>query len=398
MDFKARIAEMKDWLIEIRRTIHMHPELGFEEVETSKLVGHWLEKFGLEVKTGVAKTGVVGLLRGAKPGKTVAIRADMDALPIEEANDVPYRSRIKGKMHACGHDAHTTILLGVARFFSSIREQIKGNIKWIFQPAEEGGGGGKIMTEEGVLENPQVDAIFGAHVYPDLAMGQVGIHEKEGLAATDRFIIKLIGKGGHGAYPHLCKDPILAAGHMITQIHSIVGRNVPPLESAVITIGKISGGTAFNIIPDDVEIIGTVRSLTPQVREILKNRLEEEVQGVARSFGVDYQFTFNYGYPALINDPAMSRLVASVCARGFGQENVVYVKPSMGGEDFAYYLQKVPGSFFRLGCRNEQKGIVQTFHNANFNIDEDVLPFGVEVFVRLIDEFLELKIVSSSSP
>ncbi|MGB9700214.1 MAG: M20 metallopeptidase family protein [Thermodesulfobacteriota bacterium] len=394
MDLKTKIAEMKDWLVEIRRTIHMHPELGFEEVETSKLVAQWLEKFGLEVKTGIAKTGVVGLLRGAQPGKTVAIRADMDALPIEEANEVPYRSQIKGKMHACGHDAHTTILLGVARFFSSLRDQIKGNIKWIFQPAEEGGGGGKLMTEAGVLEDPKVEAIFGAHVYPDLSIGQVGIHEREGLAATDRFIIKLLGKGGHGAYPHLCKDPILAAGHMITQIHSIVSRNVPPLESAVITIGKINGGTAFNIIPDEVELIGTVRSLTPQVREILKNRLEEEVQGIARSFGIDYQFTFNYGYPALINDPAMSRLVAAVCARAIGQENVIYVKPSMGGEDFAYYLQKVPGAFFRLGCRNEKKGIVQTFHNANFNIDEDVLPFGVEVFVRIIDEFLELKIAA----
>lgn len=394
MDLKAKIAEMKDWLIEIRRTIHMHPELGFEEIETSKLVAQWLEKFGLEVKTGIAKTGVVGLLRGVQPGKTVAIRADMDALPIEEANEVPYRSQIKGKMHACGHDAHTTILLGVARFFSSLRDQIKGNIKWIFQPAEEGGGGGKLMTEEGVLEDPKVDAIFGAHVYPDLSIGQVGIHEREGLAATDRFIIKLIGKGGHGAYPHLCKDPILAAGHLITQIHSIVSRNVPPLDSAVITIGKISGGTAFNIIPDEVELIGTVRSLTPQVREILKNRLEEEVQGIARSFAIDYQFTFNYGYPALINDPTMSRLVANVCARAMGQEKVIYVKPSMGGEDFAYYLQKVPGAFFRLGCRNEQKGIIQTFHNANFNIDEDVLPFGVEVFVRIIDEFLELKIAN----
>lgn len=394
MDLKNKIAEMKDWLIEIRRTIHRHPELGFEEVRTSKLVAEWLEKFDLEVKTGIAKTGVVGLLRGAKPGKTVAIRADMDALPIEEANEVSYRSQIKGKMHACGHDAHTTILLGVARFFSSIRDQVKGNIKWIFQPAEEGGGGGQIMTEEGVLENPKVDVIFGAHVYPDLSIGQVGIHEREGLAATDRFIIKLLGKGGHGAYPHLCKDPILAAGHMITQIHSIVSRNVPPLDSAVITIGKISGGTAFNIIPDEVELIGTVRSLTPQVREILRNRLEEEVQGIARSFGIDYQFTFNYGYPALINDPNISRLVANVCARAIGQENVIYVKPSMGGEDFAYYLQKVPGAFFRLGCRNEQKGIVQTFHNANFNIDEEVLPFGVEIFVRLINEFLELKILS----
>ena len=390
---RAKIAGMKDWLVEIRRTIHMNPELGFEEVETSKLVTEWLGKFGLQVKTGLAKTGVVGLLPGGQEGKTVAIRADMDALPIEEANEVSYRSKIKGKMHACGHDAHVTILLGVAKFFSSIREQIKGNIKWIFQPAEEGGGGGKVMAEEGALENPQVEAIFGAHVFPDLQIGKVGIHEREGLAATDRFTIKIMGRGGHGAYPHLCKDPILTAGHLITQIHSIVSRNVPPLDSAVISFGRVSGGTAFNIIPDEVELIGTVRSLTPQVRELLHSRLEQVTEGVARSFGLDCRFEFDYGYPALVNDPKMSHLVAQACAKGIGKENVEFIRPSMGGEDFAYYLQKVPGSFFRLGCRNEKKGITQTFHNSNFNIDEDVLPFGVEMFVRIIDEYLGLGIV-----
>ena len=390
---RGEMASMKDWLVEIRRTIHMHPELMFEEVETSKLVSTWLEKFGLEVKAGLAKTGVSGLLRGGKEGKTVAIRADMDALPLEEATQLPYASQIKGKMHACGHDAHVTILLGVAKFFSSIREQVKGNIKWIFQPAEEGGGGGRVMVEEGVLENPKVDAIFGAHVFPDLPMGKVGIHEREGLAATDRFRIKILGKGGHGAYPHLSKDPILAAGHLITQIHSIVSRNINPLDRAVISIGRVNGGTAFNIIPDEVELWGTVRSLSPQVRERLKNRLEQTTQGVARSFDLDYQYEFEDGYPALVNDPQMSHLVASACARGIGKENVEFINPSMGGEDFAYYLQKIPGSFFRLGCRNEQKGIVHPFHSSRFNIDEDVLPFGVEMFVRIIDQYLELKLI-----
>jgi amidohydrolase len=389
---KEKIAEMKDWLIETRRTIHMNPELGFEEVETSKLVAGYLEKFGLQVKTGMAKTGVIGLLKGEKPGKTVAIRADMDALPLEEANQVSYRSKVKGKMHACGHDAHVTILLGVARLFSSMRNQVQGNIKWIFQPAEEGGGGGRVLTEEGVLENPKVDAIFGAHLFPDLKIGRVGIHEKEGLAATDRFVIKMIGRGAHGAYPHLSKDPILAAGHLITQIHSIVSRNINPLDSAVITIGKVSGGTAFNIIPDETEILGTVRSLSQKVREELKSRMEQVTQGVAKSFGVDYDFDFQYGYPALINDPEMSRLVAAACAKGIGKENVDFIRPSMGGEDFAYYLEKVPGSFFRLGCRNEAKGIVNPFHSSRFNIDEDVLPFGVEMFARIIDEYLGLKL------
>ena len=388
--FKEEIWKMKDWLVEIRRTIHMHPELGFEEVETSKLLSEWLERFGLQVKRGIAKTGVVGLLKGKEPGKTVAIRADMDALPLDEANQVSYVSKVKGKMHACGHDAHVAILLGVAKYFSSVKDQLKGNIKWIFQPAEEGGGGGRVMVEEGVLENPKVDAIFGTHVFPLLPVGKVGIYEREGLAAADRVKIKIIGKGGHGAMPHLCKDPIHAAGHVITQLHSIVSRNINPLDSAVITIGKISGGTAINIIPDEVEMLVTVRSLSPQVREELNRRMEEVVQGVARSFEMDYQYEFEYGYPVLINDPEMSRLVASACSKGIGKENVEVLMPSMGAEDFAYYLEKIPGSFFRLGIRNEKKGIIHPYHSSLFDIDEEVLPFGVEMFVRIIDQYLGL--------
>lgn len=388
---RKEIQGMKDWLVEIRRTIHMHPELGFEEVETSKLVSEWLGKFGLQVTKGWATTGVVGLLKGKEPGKTVAIRADMDALPMDEANQVPYASKIKGKMHACGHDAHVTILLGVAKLFSSNPDLLKkGNIKWLFQPAEEGGGGGRVMAEEGVLENPNVDAVFGAHVYPLLPVGKVGYYEREGLAAADRFTIKIIGKGGHAATPHLTKDPVLAAGHVITQVHSIVSRSVNPLESGVITIGRVHGGTAFNIIPDEVEFWGTVRSLSPQVRELLKTRIEEVVRGVVHSFGMDYEYNFMYGYPVLINDTEMSRLVARACAKGIGKENVEALKPSMGGEDFAYFLEKVPGSFFRLGIRNEARGIIHPYHSSLFDIDEDVLPFGVEMFTRIIDECLGL--------
>ncbi|MGD0626161.1 MAG: M20 family metallopeptidase [Thermodesulfobacteriota bacterium] len=344
---KENIYGMKDWLVEIRRTIHMNPELGFEEVETSRLVSEWLERFGLQVKRGWAKTGVVGLLQGEKGGKTVAIRADMDALPMEEANRVPYASKVKGKMHACGHDAHVTILLGVAKFFSSLREQIKGNIKWIFQPAEEGQGGGRVMVEEGVLENPKVDAIFGAHILPLLPMGKVGIFEREGLASADRFTIKIIGQGGHGAFPHLCKDPILAAGQVITQIHSIVSRNVNPLDNAVVSIGKVSGGTAFNIIPDEVQLLGTARSLNPQVREELKSRIEQVVQGVVRSYGMDYRFDYEYGYPVLINDPEMSKLVTFACAQGIGKENVVVIKPSMGGGGFCLLPREAPRVLFQ---------------------------------------------------
>ena len=389
-DLKQKVKEMKDWLVEIRRRIHMHPELGFEEIETSNLVCECLDKFGIRVKRGLAKTGILGILEGKEPGKTVAIRGDMDALPLDEANPVPYASKIQGKMHACGHDAHVAILLGVAKFFSSVRNQVKGNIKWIFQPAEEGGGGGKIMVEEGVLENPKVDAIFAAHVFPFLPIGKIGIYEREGMAASDRFSIKIMGKGGHAASPHTSRDPILAAGHLITQIHSIVSRDVNPLESAVITIGKMSGGTAFNVIPDEVELLGTVRSLSLQVREELRSRIEQICQGIAQSFGMGYRFDFEYGYPFLTNDPAMSKLVASACSKGIGEENVEVLEPSMGGEDFAYYLERVPGAFFRLGIRNESKGILHPYHSRFFDIDEEVLPFGVEMLVRVIDKYLGL--------
>jgi amidohydrolase len=389
---KEKIAGMRDWLIEIRRTIHSHPELGFEEVETSKLISAWLERFGLDVKKGVAKTGVVGLLRGGAPGKTVALRADMDALPIDEATGVPYASKIKGKMHACGHDAHVTILLGVAKFFSSIRDQVKGNIKWIFQPGEEGFGGGRVMVEEGVLEDPKVEGVFAAHVFPFLSTGKVGITEGEAMASSDKFTLRIIGKGGHGAYPHVTRDPILAAGHVITQIQSIVSRNVNPLDSAVVSFGAVHGGRAYNVIPDQVELSGTVRSLNPQVREELKSRIEQITRGVVLSLGMDYRYEFEYGYPVLTNDPQMSRLVISACSKEIGKENVEILQPSMGAEDFAYYLEKCPGAIFRLGVRNEKKGLIQPHHNALFNIDEEVLPFGVEMFVSVIDEFLGLKL------
>ena len=387
-EIKEQIAEMRDWLVEVRRAIHSHPELGFEEVETSRLVSEWLERFGLEVKKGVAKTGVVGLLRGGTPGKTVAIRADMDALPMDEATGVPYASKIKGKMHACGHDAHVTILLGVARFFSSIQDKVKGNIKWIFQPGEEGFGGGRLMVEAGVLEDPKVDAIFAAHVFPFLSTGQVGISEGKAMASSDKFTLRIIGKGGHGAYPHVTRDPILAAGHVITQVQSIVSRNVNPLDSAVVSFGAVHGGRAYNVIPDEVELNGTVRSLNPEVREQLRSRIEQIARGVVTSLGLDYHYEFEYGYPVLINNPRMSELVVSTCSRAIGKENVVILPPSMGAEDFAYFLEKCPGAMFRLGVRNEEKGLIQPHHNTLFNIDEEVLPFGVEVFVRLINEFL----------
>jgi amidohydrolase len=386
---REQIYAMKDWLTEIRRTIHRHPELMYEEENTAKLIARNLEDLGFEVKTGIAKTGVVGLLRGREEGETIAIRADMDALPVEEANQVSYASKIPGKMHACGHDAHMAILLGAAKYFSSRRNQVKGNIKWIFQPAEEGGAGAKAMMDEGVLENPRVDAIFAAHVFPEIPMGKIGVSLREGLASSDHVTIEIIGRGGHAAYPHLAQDPILAAGHLITQIHSIVSRNVPPLESAVISFGKIAGGQVYNVIPDAVELLATVRALTPEVRDLLKEKIEQICRGVSLSFGVECRLKYKYGYPALVNHEEEARLVASACGEFIGEENIVYPKPSMGSEDFAYYLEKVPGALFRLGSRNEAKGLTHSLHNSNFDIDEDILPFGVEMFVRIINRYLD---------
>ncbi len=385
--WKAQIAAMKDWLVEIRQTLHMNPETMFEEVKTAALVAEWLEKFGYPVKKGVAQTGVVGLLEGRKGGKTIALRADMDALPMDEANSVPYASKVKGKMHACGHDAHVTILLGAARFFSNQKEKVKGNIKFIFQPGEEGGAGAKKMMDEGALENPRVDAIFGLHVYPDMPTGKMGIYEREGLAATDRFKIQITGKGGHGAYPHLAKDPILAAGYLITQVHSIISRSLDPLDSGVISVCQVNGGTAFNIIPDDAELLGTIRSLTPRVQKELHCRLEQVCRGVAESFGLECRLHLDSNSPALVNDPRLARFVAEVAAQVVGKENVEFMKPVMGGEDFAFFLEKVPGCYFRLGCGNRAKGITQPLHNSRFDIDEDSLALGVEMFVRIVDRY-----------
>lgn len=389
---KEKIDQMGDWLVETRRTIHSHPELSLEEFETSKLISDCLDSLGFEVKKGMAKTGVVGLLKGIRTGRTVAIRADMDALPITEAEQVVYASKIKGKMHACGHDAHTTILLGVAKYFSTIQDKLVGNIKFIFQPAEEIGMGGKMMVEEGVLKNPKVDAIFGFHVFPNVPVGKIGVFMREGLAGADKFNIVISGKGGHGAYPHVCKDPILAASHLITQIHSIVGRNVNALDSAVVSVGVVRGGTAINIIPDEVEILGTIRCFKSEVRQNVISKIEQMARGIAFSFGMDCRFECGNGQPALINDPELSKLVVTACSKGVGKENIEILSPLMGSEDFAFYLEKCPGSFFGLGTHNEEKGIVNYLHSNLFDIDENVLTLGVEMVVRIVDEFLDLKI------
>lgn len=369
--------KIKDWLVEIRRDFHRHPEFGMEEFRTMDKIVGYLEEMEIEYTSGVANTGVVGIIRGATSGKTIALRGDMDALPIQDEKDVSYRSTIAGKMHACGHDAHMTILLGAARILNQMKSQLKGNVKLLFQPAEETVGGAKPMIQEGVMENPKVDAVFGLHVSSEIPVGEIGIKYGQMNASSDTIKIILHGKSSHGAYPHAGVDAIVLAGQVITALQSIVSRNIDPRNSAVVTLGTIQGGTQGNIIADRVELVGTVRTLDPSTREEVINRIENIVVQVAAGLGGQGQLIREEGYAALINDHDIVDIVKESGEELLGKENVISIEePSLGVEDFAYFAQEVPGAFYRLGCRNEEKGIIHDAHYCLFDIDEDCLAIG----------------------
>lgn len=374
---------IKDWLIDVRRDFHMHPEFGMEEFRTSEMIVKYLQEMGIEYKKGVANTGVVGIIRGNKAGKTVALRADMDALPIEEKNDVPYKSKVEGKMHACGHDAHMTTLLGSAKILNDMKDKLKGNIKLIFQPAEETVGGAKPMIEERVMENPKVDAVFGLHVAPELPVGKIGVKYGKMNASSDGIKITIHGESTHGAYPHSGIDAVVIASHVVVALQTIVSRNVDPRNSAVVTLGTINGGTRGNIIADKVEMIGTVRTLDPTTRKKVLNRIKETVKSVSQSLGGRGEITVNEGYAALINNDDMVEVVKKNVEELLGEENLEIIgEARLGVEDFAYFLQEAPGAFYRLGCRNEEKGIIHDGHYCLFDVDEDCLSIGVALQVK----------------
>jgi amidohydrolase len=361
-------------LVEIRRDIHAHPELGLSETRTAELIAHILSELDIEVTENVGITGVVGLLKGAKPGNTILLRADMDCLEINELNDVSYKSQTEGLMHACGHDSHTTWLLGTAMILSELRDHIKGNVKFVFQPAEESEGGADRMIKAGVLENPKVDFALGAHVWPILESGKIGLKRGSMMAAPDRFSLKILGKGGHGAEPHNTIDPIAIACQVYMSLQTIVSRKINPIDPAVISVTVFNAGTAHNIIPDRVEMMGTVRSLTPEIRAYVPGAMEKLIKGIVESNGAQYEFDYDPYYPPLINHDAGIDLVAEASANIIGAENTVMLpNPTMGGEDFSYFLEKVPGAFFVVGTKNEDKGIIYPLHNPRFNIDEDIL-------------------------
>jgi amidohydrolase len=383
-----RIEKYRDEIIRIRRDFHMNPELGNEEMRTSEIIAKTLESLGLKVKRGVAGTGVVGLLEGSGKGKTVALRADMDALPIQDLKEVEYSSRVAGKMHACGHDAHMAVLLGTAMVLSEVRDRIRGRVKFIFQPAEETTGGALRMVEEGVLEDPKVDAIFGLHVSPEIQTGWIGVRYGVANACSDTFEIIIKGRAAHGAYPDKGIDAIAVAAQLINSYQLIISRRINPLEPGVLTIGTINGGSQANIIADEVKLTGTVRTLDEDARKIILNEMETIARHICRGMGGDCEFSLVPGYPLLVNNSGMVNLVEEAAKKVVGERIIHISRPKLGVEDFAYYLQKIPGAFWRLGTGNKKRGTECIPHNPYFDIDEDALAVGVAVHVQTVLDYL----------
>ncbi|MGG4480571.1 M20 metallopeptidase family protein [Paenibacillus illinoisensis] len=371
-----------------RRDFHRHPEIGYEEVRTSGIVAEHLESLGLEVTRHVGRTGVIGLLRGETDGPTIALRADMDALPIQDQKSAEYRSQVEGKAHLCGHDAHTTILMGAAELLTGLGRPKSGNIKFVFQPAEEGLAGARAMIQDGVLENPKVDAIAGLHVTPGQDRGTVGVSKGVAFASADRLVIRVFGKGGHAARPHEGIDAIAVSAQVITALQNIASRLVDPLEPVVVTIGKITGGYMGTAIAPEVEMIGTVRTLSPTLRERMPALIEQVVSGVCASFGAGHEVVYGDGYPVVVNDHAMVDLLTETVdgldwAKGWSS-----IPPSTGGEDFAFYCEQIPGVFFRLGSGNEEERTRYPLHHPMFDLDETAMPYGVGMLSSIALEFL----------
>lgn len=390
-NFNIEANNIKDELIEIRRTLHQYPELGFEETNTSNFIKEFLRKEGIQFKE-FAGTGVCGIIEGTKEGKNnrvIGLRADIDGLPMQDKKVCSYASKVSGKMHACGHDGHTTILLGVAKLLNKNKDKFNGTVKLIFEPAEETTGGARVMIEEGVLKNPTVDVMCGLHVEETLDAGMIMVRRGTVNAASNPFTITIKGSGGHGAYPDTAIDPIVMASHVVTSLQSIVSREIKPVNPAVVTIGSIHGGTAQNIIPSEVKLGGIIRTMTNEDREFAKKRLQDIVNGVCTTFRGSADIEIEESYPCLYNDDNMVEILESSAKSIIGSENVkVQKNPKLGVESFAYFANEVPSVFYFLGIRNEEKGIVHPAHNSLFDIDEDALPIGVAIQCEVAMNYL----------
>ena len=393
VDFRKEANEIKNELIDIRRDIHMHPEVGFEEVRTSNLIKDFLKDEGIEY-ISVAGTGVCGIIRGTKEGsgKTIGIRADMDALPIQDNKVCEYKSTVKGKMHACGHDGHTTILLGVAKLLNKHKDLFSGTVKLLFEPAEETTGGASIMIKEGVLENPKVDRIIGLHVTEDLECGKIRIKKGVVNAASNPYKIKIKGSGGHGAAPSATVDPIVIGANVVSMLQTIVSREISAVNPAVITVGSFHGGTAQNIIPEEVELAGIIRTMTVEDRAFACRRLKEIAEGTAMTARGSAEVFIEESYPCLTNDDDCVDLVKNAAVKVLGEENVIEQKnPSMGVESFAYFAMERPSAFYFLGTGNKEKGTDKSAHSSLFDIDEDALPLGVAIQCQSALDYLTME-------
>ncbi len=369
----------RDDVVAIRRYLHAHPELSFEEENTSKFIGSKLNEMGIDYEVGYVKTGIVAIVKGKNPEKKViALRADMDALPIFEENDVDYRSQNEGVMHACGHDVHSSSLLGVCMILQELKDEFEGTIKFIFQPGEERlPGGASLMIEEGVLENPEPSLVFGQHVYPDLEAGKVGFRGGMYMASTDEIYVTVKGKGGHAALPHKNVDPVLIASHIIVALQQIVSRNTKPDVPCVLSFGKVTANGATNIIPDEVKLEGTFRTMDEEWRAEAHRKMVKMANGIAESMGGSCDFDIHKGYPFLVNDQLTTAAAKASAIEYLGKENVLDLDLRMTGEDFAYFTQKKPACFYRLGVRNEAKGIISGLHTSTFDVDEESLEVGM---------------------
>jgi amidohydrolase len=385
MDLKKLVTEHKDLIVKTRRDLHRIPEPAYTEKKTSTYVAGYLENEGLDLRTGIAQYGVVGVMDTGKTGKTLLIRADMDALPITEDTGLEFASTHEGAMHACGHDGHMSMVLGAATVLNKIKDSLKGTIKFLFQPAEEGPGGAKPMIEEGVMENPTVDYSVGCHLWPAIDEGTIGVKAGPLMAAMDRFDLRIIGRGGHGAMPHLCLDALEVGTQVVNALQRIVSRQINPLQPAVVTVGRFQAGSTFNVIPGEAEMCGTTRTFDRDIWKTWPERLEKIISGVCESMGATYELKYSQGYPPLLNDEDMARMVARCAETVVGQENVIEPEPTMGGEDMAFYLEKSKGCFFFLGAG--RKGCAP-IHNPRFDFNEDVLLLGVETYCRIALDLL----------
>jgi len=385
---RPAIQALQAQVVEWRRYLHQRPELGFQEQLTAAFVAQKLQEWGIEHQTEIAKTGIMATIQGHRPGPVLAIRADMDALPIQEENDIPYRSQHDGIMHACGHDGHTAIALGAAYYLAQHRDDFAGTVKIIFQPAEEGLGGAEPMIAAGVLTNPDVEAIIGLHLWNVLPLGTVGVRPGPSMAAVECFECTIQGRGGHGAIPQQTVDAVVVAAQVVNALQTIVARNVNPIDSAVVTVGELHAGTAHNVIADSAQLTGTVRYFNPIYQGYFGQRMEAVIKGICEAHGATYRLKYWELYPPVVNDGAIADLVRSVAESVV--ESPLGVVPecqTMGGEDMSFFLQAVPGCYFFLGSANADRGLAYPHHHPRFNFDETALGMGIEIFVRCVEKF-----------